>query len=558
MSRTREFSISVVIAVLIIGCQRGQPAPEGKLPRPVSVLRLVESDPAVKNRVTGSVASWKTDSLGFEVSGRVQFVIEPESDIGGQLHDTKGNLLTEGTLLASLDPERYRLNVESFHAQIRSAEKQRDAAQIEVDRVIPAKEEAAQAQRDLAQTEVNRNTQLVASNAGAQRTLDLARANLDEAKASLTQLAASKEAKRADVAALAAQVEQLQQSLKDAERDVADCKLFSSFPGQVAQIHVIPGSFVNRAEPVVTVQMMDPIQVQFEVAAKTARQLNHRDQVRIYVPQSDGSTLNPLAFIYMIDPVADPLTRTFTVTLMLRNSKVAEELPRNSDGGEIGRTSLIAKALVRFAGLDTLFVNEECVHQNDTGHFLWKILNRRVGTLAGDSDRVLQVTKLRITPGERSISALGLADLREISIDEGQEFDPMNDMVTGRVVSADGKQPWTGDSVFFESNRWMLRPGDLVGVELTGEQTQRGYYVPLDAIVEKSGAHHVFVVDESPEGDHARQVEVTVHEAVDTLRRIESAGESPLATDSKIVAQGASFLVDGEAVNVAREVESMP
>ena len=49
-----------------------------------------------------------------------------------------------------------------------------------------------------------------------------------------------------------------------------------AFAGQVADVDVIPGSVVRRGQPAVTVQMMDPIKVEVEVAAATARRLNER------------------------------------------------------------------------------------------------------------------------------------------------------------------------------------------------------------------------------------------------------------------------------------------
>ena len=119
--------------------------------------RSVTTDPARFDRYTGTVASWKTDQLGFEVSGRVEFVVEPETNISGDVSAGEGGVSARGTELARLDPTRYELGVESAKAEIATAEKQREAAQIELDSVIPAQQEAAQAQFVLAKTEMERN-----------------------------------------------------------------------------------------------------------------------------------------------------------------------------------------------------------------------------------------------------------------------------------------------------------------------------------------------------------------------------------------------------------------
>ena len=54
---------------------------------------MAETDPGRYERVTGTVASWKTDQLGFEVEGRVQFVIEEETNVAGQVYDKDGKLV---------------------------------------------------------------------------------------------------------------------------------------------------------------------------------------------------------------------------------------------------------------------------------------------------------------------------------------------------------------------------------------------------------------------------------------------------------------------------------
>ena len=103
----KEIAIAVCLT-MAVGCGAKQDSAHPKAPRPVSVIVLAETNPSSSQRVTGTVASWKTDQIGFEVDGRVEFVIEPETNITGQVYDEDGNLITEGTLLARLDATRGR------------------------------------------------------------------------------------------------------------------------------------------------------------------------------------------------------------------------------------------------------------------------------------------------------------------------------------------------------------------------------------------------------------------------------------------------------------------
>ena len=558
MTENKRLLLLVLMLVATLGCKPTDDSISAeKPPRPVSVISLIGSAPARFDRVTGTVASWKTDKIGFEVAGRVEFIIEPETDIFGKVYREQGEILTEGTPLARLDPTRYTLNVESVKAQIRNVEKQRDAAQIEIDRVIPAQSDAAKAERDLAQTEVERNEKLVAENAAPLRALDLAKSKLDAATANLAQIAATKEAKRAGAASLEAETEQLQQSLKDAQRDVADCELFSFFPGQVAEVHVVPGSYVQRGQPVATVQMMDPIQVEFEASPATTRRVNYRDEVDVYISQPDQSMSRRMAFIYMIDPVADPQTRTFTITLMVRNEKVRTDVPDALKDHPFARTDLITTII---HGLvirpNVMMVSEKALHKDDQGSYLWRIISREPVQTSSIGSQVLKVEKLRVIPGDLRLPVLGLATFRDIKIKEGETCDPSTDRFVGTLIlSPDASDGWSGDTVLYDRPRWLLRPGDLVGVDLSGGQTTPGFYLPQDAIMEKSGTNYVFRVDESEAGDRAKRIEVTVSDQVGTLRRVEPAGEGSLTDGMKIVAAGAAFVVDGDRINVSEEID---
>ena len=267
---------------ILIGCDNKKEETVTKAARPVSVIELVESDPGRFNRYTGTIASWKSDELGFEVAGRVEFVVEPETDIVAESNVGEGEAPGTKTVLARLDPTRYELSVDSAKAAITSARKQRETAQIELEKVLPAEQRAAEAQRLANKAEYERNQKLLNENAVSQREFDYARSRYEQAVAEVDKVVATVQAKAADVASIDAQIAELQETLRQAQRDLADCQLFWSVPGQVAKVHVIAGSYVERGQRVVTVQMMHPMKVEVEVAGATARKLNHRDQVKVY------------------------------------------------------------------------------------------------------------------------------------------------------------------------------------------------------------------------------------------------------------------------------------
>jgi biotin carboxyl carrier protein len=581
MRNLKIVRFTLVCCVLISGCESASPAPPpAKAPRPVSVIQLKEVDPGRVDQVTGLVGSWKTEDLGFEVSGRVQFVIEPERDVDGEVFKIVGEGATavrsrvptvEGTVLAKLGDSRYQYVVNSVRAQIETAIQQKNAASIEATKVLPAQRDAALANLAFAKSEVERNRPLVESRAISKTELDRVLANYATATAKLAQVDATKLAKEAEVASLQAKADELKGTLAQAELDVEDCELRSPFRGQVAQVHVIPGGVVQAGQPVVTVQMMDPIKVELEVSAATSRQLNYRDIVDVTIPQppaagqlqsavTNTNEIVQRAIVYTIDPVADPVTRTFTVTLLMRNEKVQSAPPPGFEGPiarvrDVWRlrdapfSSQGPRTGAAPTAASSYFVDENAIHRDGDAHHVWKIKDWQ--QVEKKRTPVLNVSKVYVIPGDLRMDWLGLWTFREVAIADGEDFDVERDFVAGEISS---EEPFQGDRLLWDWQRWRVRPGDLVTVDLEGGRIPPGFFVPMDTICLQGDQAYVFAVEEG----QVQRVEVISSPGPNTLRRIEAAGDHSLIDGISLVAGGVHYLVDGEAVNVLETVQVQP
>ena len=233
--------------------------------------------------VSASVGSWKTEQIGFEVGGRIEWVAEPNTDIEGRVVDAEDKLLVPGTPVARIDNERYRLQVETAKAEVDRATQNVAAALIELEKSMPSQMRAAEAEKKLAQSEYERSQRLFEQNAGAASDVDRDEANYQTAVSRIEQLRAATKAKEAEIRSLKLQVEKAQQALRDAERSLEDCTLYSSFRGQIAQVSVVPGSVVSTGQPVATIQMMDPIKIEVEVSAEDSRRLRRRQRLAVRV-----------------------------------------------------------------------------------------------------------------------------------------------------------------------------------------------------------------------------------------------------------------------------------
>lgn len=541
------------------GLQSSAPEQAAETPRPVRVWVLHESTPGGSEIVTGSVDAWKTEQIGFEVAGRVRWVIEPEQEIEGRRLDRSGTrLLSEGSVLAQLDDERYRFAVESAAAAVEQAKRQKEAIEIEIARTLPARIQAAQADEKLAQLELNRLNRLIQTNSTSQSQVDQAAATLATATAQVATLEANLEAKRSEGRSAESQIRQAEQSLAEAERDLEDCSLYSSFRGQSAQVHVVPGSVVTNGAPVITVQMMDPMKVEVEVSSDVSRSLQHGDTLELQATDAHGEDVVLPGFVYMTDPVADPQTRTFTVTILTRNQKLRLPVPDELAGQPVARTSDVMPLNLDFVdGGQSLLVEERAIHRDDHGPFLWRVNNRRFREASVGASPILEVEKLRVIPGDLSIPYLGNWTFVPITFADGVSFDVAKDMVAGELFVDDGDaDSWDGTRMLFDQERWLLRPGDLVRVNLGAEQTTAGLYVPMKSILNEAGQSYLYVVDEGSEPAVARKVEVRLPDISGrSLQRIEPvSGE--LSDGSQVVTEGVHYLYDGEPVTIAAQQET--
>lgn len=536
------------LLLLCVGCD--DPAVDNKAPaRPVTFMTLEESNPSQLTRLTGSVESWKKEMLSCRVSGRVTEVVEPGVNIKGRIIDQQGEMETEGTMLASLETDRYVLQRDEAKARFDLAKAKVKQAETELEQTIPQQIKQATAERDRRATEWQRQIRLWDQNATSKSDLEETENESRQADAILAQALALKATKQAELAALAAQVREAEQSLLQAEMNLDDCQLFSPFDGQIAKVHAIPGSFLYEGMPVVTVQMMDPVKVEVAVSQETDRRLRYNDQLNVYLDDSE----DPISgFVYLKDTVADAATRTFNVTILVRNRRVEAGLKDDPERSELPRTTDLYNLEAENAdGQPPFFTDEKSIHHDADGRaFVWKVEGLKTADLREDFDPVFPVKKVYVQPGERMLPILQLYRGRELA-DLG-ELDPINDLVTGQLPD-DVKD---GDKVFLSRSEWLMRPGQLVHVELKGQTVQPGFYVPRPAILRSGGTHYVFVAEDAGGGEEkARRVEVSVGDLIGDYRRIEAKADDGLGSGDKLILDGAHYLRDGDSINAFDEIE---
>ncbi|WP_438811161.1 efflux RND transporter periplasmic adaptor subunit [Rhodopirellula halodulae] len=570
-SRLRTVPLLVWIAFgCLSGCQSDEQVSFKKSPRPVEAMTLTRSIPVSSYTASGSVQSWKTEDLGFEVSGKVLWVLEPGENIDGRIVDADGDLIQSGTPLAQIEPDRYEIAVQSAEADLEVAQLNQESIQIRLEESMPAELESARANLALAEMEFARISNLKEQNAASKSEYDQARNQVQTRLAALNGLIATEKQTRAELKSAESQIRRAQQTLRDARRDLEHTTLYASYQGQVSAVNVVPGSVINAGDPVLTLQMTNPIKVEVELSAKQSRSMRQRHQMPVTHSLPDGTKRHTNGYVYNVDASADPDTRTFTMTLLLLNEQLQDRLPNGLPEDKIARTSdLWPLRLNRMMGTpeDVLLVEEESIHRDNQGAYIYLVTN---GKLRDKLPPIIKVRRQRIVEQDMRVPFLGNWTFCSVTMldENGQPTDiDLDSIYTGKWISPStvtsedptpgGTAPvnWDGESVVVApGSEWMLRPGELVTVDLADQDTSEGFFVPFDALDEEAGQIFLYIVSEGV----AKQIPVQVmnRDNLDTGSMIEV--KSPeLQEGMQVVIRGVHYLTDGENVRVVGEVQRL-
>jgi RND family efflux transporter MFP subunit len=491
---------------LAVGCQN-QDANQTDQPlaRPVSYLTLTTRNPARQSLAAGSVVAWKKETIGFDVNGRIEFVMDQGANVTGPVTDGQGEIITPGTLIARMENRRYELAVRESEAAIQDA-----------------KARVARTQADY-----RRQLNIFKQGAGAQSFVDKAEAEFKKAKAQLSAVEAN---------------------LRQAQIDAADTLLFAPFGGLVSRVQSNRGAYVERGNPVATIQMMDPVKVEFAVSPTVEQNLNYNDTVNIYLADDQTPILG---YVYNKAPAAESATRTFRVELLVRNRLVDVGLPPGVDPAQVVTTPEVSNVeSLNNDGNPPYMIDVKSLFEDQEGFYVWKVQGLQSKDRGGTDKPVFEVTKVRVKPGERFHEYVQVFTFREME-DIGN-LDPARDLITGSL-SGEVRE---GDTVALSRKRWLLRPGQIVRADFQYGLMNAGYYVPVQAVMRESGGFHVFRVEDKDETQQqAVRVAVATGQTIGTQIEITPDQAEALQEGARIVVDGAAYLRDGDPINAFIEVE---
>ena len=505
----RWFGCTVLLAALGLGaCGPAGTEPTSDMDVvPVTAQELSEATYENTRRLTGSVGLYREEQIGFEVAGRIISVLDEGFEVDGPAYDESGRLVRAGEVIATLDRTRYELQVGALDARLVAAQRNVDAVQ---------------AQLRLAEQTLEREVNILNEGAGTQQAVDTAQSAFDGTAAQL--------------AATQANVEAVQQDLSRAREDLEDATLIAPFPGRITAVHTSQGAVVDAGTPVVTLTLMDPVQIQVQVSADDERVIRTGAQAQVFPrdPIRQGESVPISAIVYEKSAVADPRTRTFRIDLIVRNERRhVDQLDPALRGLPVIDEYL--PVVRRYRGEEgPLFVHTDSVLREGGRTFVLRLRGVSFGTNAergATGGHQPEKVEVELTNDYMTVIRWNFRGVREGSDLEEGDF---------LIV---GPHPSYMDGVAVGRPQWLFRPGDLVPVEFALSGPPPGFYVPLRAIVSTAGQPGVFLV----ENDRARLVDVAVHETSEELQRI--TGDA-IAAGTRVVVGGAHYLSDGQPVTV--------
>lgn len=555
-------------------------------PAPVTTYTLVERAFERGARLTGSVGLYRQEKIGFEVGGRVELVHDLGTEVEGPVYDEAGQVVRQGDVVARVDDSRYRLRVGALEARLEALDKDLEAQRIDVEQVARANLDAAEAQlsitasdivvaeRQLAEAEAevtraqrdyDRQANLRESNSAAfqQKALDDAQSGLDTAIARSQQQDAQLEARRqardaqkaavgvaeatirfkqAQLAATESRIAEVQQDLQQAKIDLEDTVLRAPFSGRVTDTHAARGAVITGGQPIVTLTLMDPVQVRLEVSADMERRIRTGDRAWVFPKDPISPDLAPVevnALVFEKGAVADPGTRTFRIDLIVRNRRrlfkdvdpTAADLPVITDFLAVVR---------RYEGEPgPLFVPTASILQEDGKTYVLRLPGIGFNESASRNAVGKHVPeKIQVELGDDYLTVISW-NFRSLRASGGLRegdflvIDPSADYLDGLVI---------------DRPQWLFRPGDLVPVRFAFDATPKGFWVPIYAITKSDDAHIVYVVVDG----RAEAVPVNVHETHGELRRISGDG---IDDGAVVIVAGIQAVSQGQPVTVIRQMD---
>ncbi len=251
------------------------------------------------------------DQIEGYVEGENIYIASPFYGVLENLAVQRGDRVSKGTLLFSLDPNPQQMNINQAQADLAQAlsvladlKKPKRIQEIEA---IEAQIAQTNAQITLADIRVSRYQKLVNKQASDKDSLDVALANLQQQKQLKTQyeanLALAKLGSRDDlIRAQQSQVDSLKAKIAIAQWELSQKTLYAPANGVIFDTYFRTGEYVTAQQPVLSLLTPENIRIEFFVPLEFLAKLKTGQKISF---DCEGCAKNNPAVISYISPDAE-------------------------------------------------------------------------------------------------------------------------------------------------------------------------------------------------------------------------------------------------------------
>lgn len=331
---------TILLALVVLataGCGPGAAEPEIQQEtkaKVVEVYRVQKAAAPVALTATGLVQASREAVLPFGAGGTVSSIAVK-----------KGDQVTQGQLLASLDARSYQTEVEAAASQVEEAAARKaktlKGASSETIQKQQLQVQSAQQDLDKASEDVVVGEKLFAGGAISQSELDDRKRARDQAairlrdhKLALEELLRGAEPE--DVAMANASIKQAAGQVERAKKSLGETKIVAPFAGTIVDVTKQVGELASPGEQVVHIVDLSEVKITLDVTNDVINQ--YREQAKVQISGGDGKKHE--GTITFVSPVVDKQTGKYRVELVAANPDgqwrggmvATVELPRQLNG----------------------------------------------------------------------------------------------------------------------------------------------------------------------------------------------------------------------------------
>ncbi len=338
-----------LICLAAAGCKSGYPAGQRQgtdnktTPRQVRTARVIEMPVGQTVTVNGTLAAYDQTTVSVKVAGRLKTI---SVDLG--------TVVRRGQVIATLEPEDYKLRVQQAEAAMAQARARLgltpEGTDDRVDPTHTATVRQAQAVLDEARFNRSRAQKLVEQGV-------VSRAEFDSADSAYKVAEGKYQDALEEIRNRQAVLAQRRSEIALAVQQLAATTISAPLSGIVQQKRTSVGEYLAAGTPVVDIVQMDPLRLQAEVPERDAPNVRSGQNVRVTV---EGDANVYLGQIKRISPTIKEQNRMLSVEADVRNngslrpgSFVHAEIVTNDSSMAV---TVPSKSVVVFAGIEKVIV----------------------------------------------------------------------------------------------------------------------------------------------------------------------------------------------------------